>query len=152
MLFTLRKKANAKTIFCLPSFYIHMYVCTLLTLLRINRRGILFRFPFFPLWITLCRNELTANRQCKRLCCVINSSKLSVTQRLSGIFAFRLAIFRCVQHLKSQFTAEIYYAIEITIRLKNGLCTHVCDCDCDCDSYSPQWKESQLQSRNKSQV
>ena len=30
-------------------------------------------------------------------------------------------------------TPDIYYAIAITIRFKNGLCTHFCDCD----SYFP---------------
>ena len=33
----------------------------------------------------------------------------------------------------SSFTPEVYYAIAITIILKNGLWTHFCDCD----SYSP---------------
>ena len=54
--------------------------------------------------------------------------------------------------VKGPFIPEIYYAIaiSITIRCKNGLCTEIYDNDCD--YYSTHRKESQSQSRNKSQV
>ena len=38
------------------------------------------------------------------------------------------------------FTLTIYYEIAITIRFKNGFCTHFCDCNCD--SYLPHRKRN----------
>ena len=45
-----------------------------------------------------------------------------------------------LSRLKGPFTLEIYYAIAITIRFKNALCTHFCICDRD--SYSPNRKKN----------